>query len=110
MGSKPPLRISETASSGATAFFAQYLAHADLPILEYKVKGSKMSLRWKADEQDFSMPVELTDGDGKQHRIESVTTRWSVHQLKKPRAAQFRHDRFLFSDQKAVKVRDMPKF
>lgn len=93
-----------------TAFFAQYLAHADLPILEYKVKGRKMSLRWKADELNFAMPVELTDGDGRHHRLESVTTRWSAHTLRKPRAAQFRHHRYLFDDAKAVKVRDMPQF
>jgi aminopeptidase N len=93
-----------------SAFFAQYLAHKDPPVLEYMVKGRKMSLRWKVDEPDFSMPIEMIDGDGKHHRMESVTTRWKTYDMRKPRAAQFRHDRFLFSDQKSVKVRDMPKF
>ncbi len=47
-----------------TSFFAQYLLHTRIPILQYKVSKKdkhtlKLKFRWKADVSDFSMPLVL---------------------------------------------------
>lgn len=40
--------------------FDQYLRYANIPTLEYKIKGSKLSYRWLADVKNFDMPVKVT--------------------------------------------------
>lgn len=40
--------------------FDQYLRHANIPTLEYKIEGSKLSYRWLADVKNFDMPVKVT--------------------------------------------------
>jgi len=40
--------------------FNQYLRHANIPTLEYKIEGSKLSYRWLADVKNFDMPVKAT--------------------------------------------------
>lgn len=52
-----------------TAIFRQYLYHAPVPILEYKVKKSgknkvKFSYRWDANESDFDMPLRVETASG----------------------------------------------
>jgi aminopeptidase N len=51
-----------------TPVFRQYLYHAELPVLEYKVKkkkgGVEITCRWDAGEPGFSMPIEFTNNNG----------------------------------------------
>ena len=60
-----------------TPFFDEYLRHAKIPVLEVQDDAAKHEVRyrWKADERDFAMPIEVGDP---QHwtRITPATTRW----------------------------------
>ncbi|TCD10743.1 M1 family peptidase [Pedobacter frigidisoli] len=40
--------------------FDQYLRHAKIPVLEYKIKNSTLSYRWITDVKDFDMPIPVT--------------------------------------------------
>jgi aminopeptidase N len=40
--------------------FDQYLRHTQVPTLEYKVVGNKLSYRWNTDVKDFDMPVKVS--------------------------------------------------
>jgi aminopeptidase N len=42
-----------------TPVFNQYLRYKDVPILEMRVIKSKFEYRWKADVQDFNMPIDV---------------------------------------------------
>jgi aminopeptidase N len=39
--------------------FDQYLRHPNLPELEFKKENNRISYRWKADVEDFEMPVDV---------------------------------------------------
>lgn len=55
--------ISEYCSTDYHHFFSQYIHHADLPTLEYKLKrkgkGLMVSYRWESSVQGFTMPIEI---------------------------------------------------
>jgi aminopeptidase N len=40
--------------------FDQYLRHTQVPTLEYKVVGNKLSYRWNTDVKNFDMPVKVS--------------------------------------------------
>ncbi|WP_199118745.1 M1 family metallopeptidase [Pedobacter sp. ASV28] len=40
--------------------FDQYLHYAKIPMLEYKIEGQHLQLRWVADVKNFDMPVKVT--------------------------------------------------
>jgi len=42
-----------------TPFFDEYLRHKDIPTLELKFEPGKVEYRWKADEGEFAMPIEV---------------------------------------------------
>lgn len=63
-----------------TAIFDQYLRHAAIPVLEIKVKKGRFQYRWKADENQFSMPVGVKI-KGKRARI-IPTTSWITSKFK----------------------------
>ena len=48
-----------------TAVFNQYLNHTSLPHLEIKLQGKSFQYRWKTDEQNFSMPIDIIIGSKK---------------------------------------------
>lgn len=59
-------------------FFDQYLRHAQLPVLEYRVSQfglenptTSMSFRWKTDEPDFTLPIPV---DGKMKMVSTIWT------------------------------------
>lgn len=54
--------------------FDQYLRHAALPQLQLKKEKDKISYRWKADVEDFTMPVDVFI-KGKEKRIQP-TENW----------------------------------
>jgi len=43
--------------------FQQYLYFPDLPALQLRAEGDSVEYRWKADVQDFDMPVKVRTGD-----------------------------------------------
>ena len=63
-----------------TAIFDQYLRHAAIPVLEIKVKKGRFQYRWKADENQFAMPV-VVKIKGKRARI-IPTTSWITSKFK----------------------------
>jgi len=40
--------------------FDQYLRHADLPVLEYKIEKGKLHYRWQSTVKGFDMPIKVT--------------------------------------------------
>ena len=55
--------------------FEQYLYHTDLPILELEFPADSVRYRWRADVEDFDMPVAVRVGDSV--RTLNPTTSWS---------------------------------
>ena len=49
--------ISRKSKKDLSAFFNQYLRTRDIPLLEYKKEGKKLSYRYSRIVQDFDMPV-----------------------------------------------------
>jgi len=45
--------------SNLRPIFEQYLYYANLPVLQYKFDADKVVFRWKADVDDFKMPVKI---------------------------------------------------
>jgi len=45
--------------------FDQYLRHAKIPVLEYKIRKNQLSYRWNADVKGFDMPVKVTLKSGR---------------------------------------------
>ncbi|WP_347070113.1 M1 family metallopeptidase [Flavobacterium sp. WV_118_3] len=57
-----------------TPIFNQYLRYKDIPVLELRTQNNRLEYRWKANVENFQMPVEYTY-KGKTARID-VTTEW----------------------------------
>lgn len=54
--------------------FDQYLRHASLPELQFKEEGDNIHFRWKADVENFKMPVDVL-ANGKEIRL-NATSQW----------------------------------
>ena len=63
-----------------TPIFNQYLRHANIPNLEFKIVKGKLQARWKVDETKFEMPVALKV-NGKAIRIKPSTS-WTNAKVK----------------------------
>ena len=63
-----------------TAVFNQYLRHAAIPKLEFKIKKGKLQFRWNITESKFSMPIDIKI-KGKKSRIYPVAT-WETSKIK----------------------------
>jgi aminopeptidase N len=76
---------SERTGMDLKPFFDEYLRHAALPVLELKFNAATKSVeyRWKAEEKDFSMPIEVGDP---QHwtLVTPVTAEWKTMPWKRP--------------------------
>jgi aminopeptidase N len=57
--------INRSAGMDFSKIFQQYLTTTDIPVLEYKVDGDKLSYRWTKVVPGFAMPVKATIGSGK---------------------------------------------
>lgn len=57
-----------------TPLFNQYLRYKNIPELELRTRNNRLEYRWKADVENFEMPIEYTY-DGKTNRI-NVTSEW----------------------------------
>lgn len=63
--------------------FDQYLRHADIPVLQYYIAEDDMLYyRWKANVQNFDMPVDVQLSDHKFSRIQPVTDEWRKAKLR----------------------------
>jgi aminopeptidase N len=73
--------INQKTGKDYTAFFNQYLRHADIPTLEYAIKGkgkkAELQYRWQADVKEFAMPVKVSFGKGAEKMI-YPTTAWQT--------------------------------
>lgn len=70
--------FNDRTSFDAKPFFDQYLRHAQLPVLEYKISQfdvenpvNTMSFRWKTDAPDFVLPIPV---DGKMMVVSTIWT------------------------------------
>jgi aminopeptidase N len=48
-----------------TPIFNQYLKHTSIPVLELKKKKNRLEFRWKTDEANFNMPIDITISEKK---------------------------------------------
>src|SRR5574341_2109788 len=60
--------------------FEQYLYYASLPVLQVKFETNRAAFRWKAEAEDFNMPVKVRV-NGKAHFI-FPTSEWKSESLK----------------------------
>ena len=52
--------ISKQSGLKLDKIFDQYLRHANIPVLAYKINGTTLSYHWITDVQNFDMPVRVT--------------------------------------------------
>jgi len=55
--------FSRISGKDLSKIFDQYLRTTQIPVLEYKITGDKLSYRWSNCIPGFELPVKLTDGD-----------------------------------------------
>jgi aminopeptidase N len=58
-------------------FFNQYLRHAKIPTLAYKINAGKLSYRWITDVKDFKMNVKVSLNEGEYNWIKA-TNEWQT--------------------------------
>jgi aminopeptidase N len=83
--------ISRQAGTDLSRVFQQYLTTAQVPELEYRVQGSRLSYRWANVVPGFDMPVDVTLAPGRYERIRP-TTAWQTAELRGVTPANFRVD------------------
>lgn len=88
MNTQEVIAFFEQASGQELApIFYEYLRYTDVPTLEYKMvqKGTKVRLfyRWKANETDFEMPVEVRLGENQEWiRLKPSRSKWQKKTFK----------------------------
>jgi aminopeptidase N len=83
--------ISRQAGMDLSRVFQQYLTTTQIPELEYRIQGSRLSYRWTNVVPGFDMPVRVTLAPGQFTRIRP-TTGWQTTELRGVTAADFRVD------------------
>lgn len=81
--------ISQASGTDFSKMFAQYLHTTKLPVLEYKISGSKLQYRYANCREDFTMPLK-TIINGEQWL--KPTTTWKHVRLKKGKVATLEID------------------
>jgi len=66
--------ISRAAGKDFSKIFQQYLTTTDIPVLEYKIDGDKLSYRWTKVVPGFAMAVRATIGSGKMEWLKPTET------------------------------------
>ncbi len=82
--------ISRTAGIDFSKLFDQYLRTTQIPVLEYKIKGKKLTYRWTNVVDGFDMPVKV-NFYGQQWL--QPTTEWKSFKTKDKGTATFSVDR-----------------
>ncbi|MGD8428251.1 MAG: M1 family metallopeptidase, partial [Balneolaceae bacterium] len=84
--------INERTKYNLEPVFDQYLRHTDIPVLQYKIKDGVLHYRWKADVNNFDMPVKVTLSKGRFSFI-YPTPKWKKKRLSLDNKADFRVDK-----------------
>ena len=82
--------ISKTSGIDFSKVFDQYVRTTQIPVLEYKVKGNKLSYRWTNCVKGFNMPLKINFGDEKWIK---PTQKWKTLKIKKGEKNEFSADR-----------------
>lgn len=75
--------IAKKSGKDLSKVFEQYLRNKDLPVFEYRIKSEipfAIEYRWKADVENFDMPVKATTGIGVREFI-YPTTQWQTLEM-----------------------------
>ena len=72
--------INKEAGRDFSPVFAQYLQHAELPVLEMRVEKGQLVGRWVASVPGFNLPVRVRLKGG-EYRLVTPTTKWAVLDL-----------------------------
>ncbi len=99
--------ISTNGGKDLSKVWDQYLRHASLPVLQYKMIESNGSFEfkycWKTDVRDFNMPIRIMKDDAKFGWI-YPTSGWQTFTSKKLTAATFKidNDSFYFEEEQKL--------
>ena len=83
--------ISSHSGMNLSKLFDQYLRTTKIPVLEYKLEGSRLSYRWNNVVPGFSMPIKMTTSPGRLTWIRP-TERWKTMTVKLKRPEEFHVD------------------
>ena len=83
--------ISRQSGLSLNKVFDQYLRTAKIPVLEYKLEGSRLSYRWSDVVPGFAMPVKATTSPGTLTWIRPTET-WKTTPTRLARPEDFRVD------------------
>jgi hypothetical protein len=72
--------INKEAGRDFSRVFAQYLTHAELPVLEMRLEKGQLLGRWVASVPNFDLPVRVRTKGG-EYRFVTPTTKWAVLDL-----------------------------
>jgi aminopeptidase N len=72
--------LNKEAGRDFSRVFAQYLQHAELPVLEMRLEKGQLLGRWVASVPNFDLPVRLRLKGG-EYRFVVPTTKWAVLDL-----------------------------
>ncbi len=93
--------ISGASHRDLSKVFAQYLTTTKIPVLEYKIKGGRLSYRWSNVVHGFNMPVKVILADNKYSFIKPAET-WKTVPLHLNNADDFKADDNFYIELKKV--------
>jgi aminopeptidase N len=74
-GAEVEAYINQQSGIDFSPVFQQYLMTTQIPVLEYKLRGSKLRYRWTSVVKGFDMPVKVSLGGGQDELI-YPTDKW----------------------------------
>lgn len=92
--------ISDKTKKDLTAFFNQYLRTNQIPLLEYKKEGDRLTYRYQNIVDDFDMPVRIFAGT-KEHWL-FPTSAWKTEKLKNIAAEGLYLDKNFYIDSQEI--------
>ena len=93
--------MSEQAGIDLGKVFQQYLTTTQIPMFEYRIRGSRLSYRWANVVPGFDMPIEVTLRDTG-YDVLQPTTSWQTARLRLARPADFRVDPDYYVEARSV--------
>ena len=72
--------FNKASGMNLTSIFNQYLKYTSVPVLEINKKGTQIGYRWKTEEPNFEMPIDLVYKNKKRRLL--VTKQWKVSKFK----------------------------
>ena len=72
--------FNKASGMNLTSIFNQYLKYTSLPVLEINKNGTQIGYRWKTEEPNFEMPIDLVYKNKKRRIL--VTNQWKVSKFK----------------------------